>query len=157
MHCLYILIMQLSTSSAIPTRNPLLQLDLIHCTLDHIAHDFWDSDDEARQTLVTLAQTCHALSEPSLNHLWRKLRSLQPLIRSFTLTWNEDRKNACLSWSSASASTHLVDRYHCPQLNGLWFVNTCIMSGNSGFTILTGNPTGFWRPSVQKLILFFQI
>ena len=33
--------------------------------------------------LAALAQTCRAFSEPSLNSLWRKLRSLTPLLLCF--------------------------------------------------------------------------
>jgi len=36
------------------------------------------------RTLAALAQTCRAFSEPSLDHLWRKLHSLNPLIRCYT-------------------------------------------------------------------------
>ena len=37
-----------------------------------------------RQSLVALALTCRVLSEPSLDRLWKKLPSLEPLIRSYT-------------------------------------------------------------------------
>lgn len=44
-------------------------------------------DPAGRRALVSLAQTCRALSEPSLDCLWRWLYSLEPLIRCYI---NED-------------------------------------------------------------------
>ena len=43
-------------------------------------------DPEGRRALAALAQTCRALSEPCLNQLWRRLKSLRPLLRCFFTT-----------------------------------------------------------------------
>lgn len=89
----------LSTTPTIPTRNPLLQFDIFHCILDHFVVPDWSHEGlkERYQALIALALTCRALTEPSLDHLWRKLISLKPLIRCFAPVWNEDRKDARFS------------------------------------------------------------
>lgn len=69
-------------------RNPLLLPELFHYILDYIdAPDPVDYEIRvhqpsraARKTLFALAQTCRAISEPSLDHLWRAPGSLVPLI-----------------------------------------------------------------------------
>lgn len=74
-----------SPIATIKTRNPLFQHDLLHCILDHVAgltvvpHQLR----QARPVLFSLARTCRALSEPSLDRLWSKLDSLEPLIRCY--------------------------------------------------------------------------
>lgn len=40
-------------------------------------------DPDGRRALAVLARTCRGFLEPSLNHLWRKLNSLEPLMRCF--------------------------------------------------------------------------
>ncbi|KAG6380503.1 hypothetical protein JVT61DRAFT_8662 [Boletus reticuloceps] len=46
---------------------------------------------EERRTLVALARTCRAFSEPSLDCLWRDLDSLLPLVQCFSDVADEDR------------------------------------------------------------------
>ncbi|KAG6907082.1 hypothetical protein DXG01_010654 [Tephrocybe rancida] len=43
--------------------------------------DEWDSDHEARASLVALALTCRAFQEPALNQLWKGQLVFTPLIR----------------------------------------------------------------------------
>ena len=38
-------------------------------------------DPDGQRTLAALARTCRTFSEPSLNQLWRRLRSVRPLLR----------------------------------------------------------------------------
>lgn len=85
------------------TRNPLLISELFQCIIDFFldtpkedpglysqsAAD--QSVRESQRALAALAQTCRALSEPSLDRLWRRLHSLAPLIRSVTPAADLDR------------------------------------------------------------------
>ena len=75
------------------TRNPLFQRDLFHCILDCLVAPEASPRQfrESRSVLVSLAQTCRAFSEPSLDRLWSKLDSLEPLIRCFATVLNEER------------------------------------------------------------------
>ena len=81
------------------TRNPLFQQDLFHCILNCLevqvapeaSHPQLRESRSCRSTLVSLAQTCRAFSEPSLDHLWSKLDSLKPLIRCFATVLTEER------------------------------------------------------------------
>ena len=60
------------------------QPDLFYCILDCLQA-------ESRSVFVSLAQTCRAFSEPSLDRLWSKLDSLEPLVRCFATVWSEER------------------------------------------------------------------
>ncbi|KAF8549085.1 hypothetical protein OG21DRAFT_639372 [Imleria badia] len=98
-----------STMSAIDQRvetcNALMVPDLFYTVLDRFHPEF---DPMERQALVALAQTCSAFSEPALDRLWRKLRSLEPLIRCYTTADQVD--NAITP--TASEFT-VIDRYAC--------------------------------------------
>ena len=69
-----------SSSTMTQARHPLTQPDLFQCALDSI-EDLYRDRRERRRTLLVLAQTCRAFSEPSLDRLWRRLDSLKPLIQ----------------------------------------------------------------------------
>ena len=71
-------------------RHPLTQPDLFQCVLDSIQGRYYDQR-EPRRTLLALAQTCHAFSEPSLDRLWRRLESLKPLIQCFSSVLSKER------------------------------------------------------------------
>ncbi|KAF8546255.1 hypothetical protein OG21DRAFT_1491435 [Imleria badia] len=70
-------------------RNPLYVADIFHVILDCLSEPYPDFDDDlirppqedGQSALAALAQTCRMFSEPSLNCLWRKLGSFQPLLR----------------------------------------------------------------------------
>ena len=47
-------------------------------------------DSEVDQALLALAQTCRAVSEPSLNRLWQRLGFLQLIIRCVAPAINSD-------------------------------------------------------------------
>lgn len=68
------------------TRSVLFQKDVFHCILDCLAAPEASPKQfrQSRRVLVSLAQTCRAFSEPSLDRLWSKLDSLEPLIQVLT-------------------------------------------------------------------------
>ncbi|KAF8559949.1 hypothetical protein OG21DRAFT_1502293 [Imleria badia] len=81
-------------SLAPPNHNPLLVEDIFYVILGFLSEpnrgyskpdivEIRTPPKEGRRALVALARTCHILSEPSLNCLWRKLDSLGPLLRCF--------------------------------------------------------------------------
>ncbi|KAF8137202.1 hypothetical protein EV363DRAFT_654129 [Boletus edulis] len=83
--------------------NPLMVPDLFYIILECFrpAHDLI-----ASRALASLARTCRAFSEPSFDCLWRKLRSLEPLIRCYTTV--DDMQNAIPPTSSQFA---IINRY----------------------------------------------
>ena len=80
-----------------PGRSPLLLPELFHYILDYLdvptpvtqieqhvtGIKVREPSPAARQAFLALAQTCRALSGPSLDRLWQSLGSLRPLIRCF--------------------------------------------------------------------------
>ncbi|KAF8553304.1 hypothetical protein OG21DRAFT_1523203 [Imleria badia] len=74
-------------------RNPLFQQDLFLCILDGLVEVVAPDSETSvpRLALASLAQTCRGFSEPSLDRLWSKLDSLEPLIRCFVTVLDEER------------------------------------------------------------------
>ena len=89
------------------TRNPLFQQDLFLCILDYLVPPEADFKQfrEARRALFSLARTCHAFSEPSLDRLWYKLNSLKPLVMCYLAQSSEEREKVLLGYSSSSLSS----------------------------------------------------
>ena len=87
-------------------RNPLFQHDLFLCVLNCLAAPEADFEEfeEARPTLFSLARTCRAFSEPSLDRLWYKLGGLEPLIQCYATESTEERGKAFFGCSSSSIS-----------------------------------------------------
>lgn len=92
---------------------PLLIPELFQCILDcfdipelNLQDRFppWEDLKVTQRALVALAQTCRALSEPSLDRLWQRLESLDPLIRSFAPAADEER--AMVSRFSLHRNSH---------------------------------------------------
>lgn len=84
------------------SRNPLMVPELFCDILDFFRPEFEPS---AREALVALAQTCRAFSEPSLDHLWRTLYSLKPLIHCYTTV--DDLENV-VTPQSLLLTSHLI-------------------------------------------------
>lgn len=78
------------------TWSPLFQKDVFHCILDCLVAPEASLKQlkQSRQVLVSLARTCRAFSEASLDRLWSKLDSLEPLIRCLAVVLNEERAKA---------------------------------------------------------------
>lgn len=85
-------------------RNPLLLPELSRYILDYldasrpvqtesfiIGVTVHKTCEVSRKAFYALAQTCRALSEPSLDRLWWRLDSLVPLMRCFAQVVDEDR------------------------------------------------------------------
>lgn len=131
--------------SAFPTtqeRNPLLQQDLLHRILDQLAVPLQAHTEEAKATrraLVALAQTCHALSDPALDCLWRKLYSLEPLVRCYAAAQNENSENArrFLGQDVIAFAQFICRCPHHLQPIGLSFSGIHTASKNSSFSRLT--------------------
>ena len=87
-----------SSSTMTQTHHPLIQPDLFQCVLDSLEGVYCDGG-ERRQTLLVLAQTCRAFSEPSLDRLWSRLDSLTPLIQCFSSVLDEERASRFRSMS----------------------------------------------------------
>ncbi|KAH0826909.1 hypothetical protein J3R83DRAFT_4501 [Lanmaoa asiatica] len=80
-------------------RTPLLVAELFYAILDFLAEpsrsessydigiQIRTPDPDGRRALAALARTCRGFLEPSLNHLWCKLNSLEPLIRCYFTQW----------------------------------------------------------------------
>ena len=87
-----------SSSTMTQTHHPLTQPDLFQCVLDSLEDACCDGT-ERRRTLLTLAQTCRAFSEPSLDRLWSRLNSLTPLIQCCSSVLDEEKASRFRSMS----------------------------------------------------------
>ena len=85
-----------SSGTMTQTHHPLTQPDLFQCVLDSLEGIYCDGR-EPRRTLLALAQTCRAFSEPSLSRLWSRLNTLKPLIQCCSLVSNEERASRPIS------------------------------------------------------------
>ncbi|KAH0835828.1 hypothetical protein J3R83DRAFT_9696 [Lanmaoa asiatica] len=83
--------------------NPLMVPELFYNILECFRPAI---DPSGKRALVALAQTCRAFSEPSLDCLWRKLYSLQPLIRCYATV--DEHESGIPPTSSQFA---VIDRY----------------------------------------------
>ena len=102
----------------IKTRNPLFQQDLFFCVLDCLAAKEADLElfKAARPALFSLARTCRVFSEPSLDRLWYKLHSLDPLVQCYATLGEEGVE---VRWFfSVGDIAHFVDRCHHSRLDG---------------------------------------
>ena len=92
------------------TLNALLQEDVVLCILDCLVapeaslHKFRG----ARPVLFSLAQTCRAFSRPSLDRLWYKLDSLDPLILSYATALSEESTKVVPVESFASSANRCL-------------------------------------------------
>ena len=74
------------------SKNPLLVPELLRIVLESLAGpnevglSFATPDREIQRALAVLARTCKAFTGPALDFLWRRLTSLEPLVRCFA-TW----------------------------------------------------------------------
>ena len=101
--------MATTDSQTFETRNLLFQQDLLLRILGYLAPPEADFKQfqEARPVLFSLARTCRAYSEPSLDRLWYKLDSLKPLVRCYFTQSSEERGKVLLGCSSSSLSSSL--------------------------------------------------
>ena len=79
-------------------QNLLFHRDLFLCILDYLVPPEvgFKQSQEARSMLFSLARTCRAYSEPSLDRLWYKLDSLKPLVRCYFTQSSEERGKVLL-------------------------------------------------------------
>jgi hypothetical protein len=142
------------------TRNPLCQQDLFHCILDCLVAPEASllQLGQSGPVLLSLAQTCRAISEPSLNRLWNKLSSLEPLIRCFSTVLSDERAKVG-QFSRLDIFAHCstcFDRRHHPRLNGLSFIGIRIASGSSTLVHSAGFLCYFCELRAHTLLCSYQ-
>lgn len=136
----------LDPPAALASPNPLLIPELLQCILGGF-HLPKPGDNrrlvkrpkelrESQQALAALGQTCRALLEPSLDRLWQRLDSLEPLIRSFSPVYDWER--ACVSRFSLVVFSTMnlinLDRSHHPLQNGILSLAILTVSAKSHST-----------------------